>query len=653
MEILKLEVNNFLTIGNATLELNDKGLVLIKGVNDDDPSALSNGSGKSSIADSLCWGLFGETARGSSGDSVVNRKAKANTSVKIVLQDGETIYEITRYRKDKTHKNSTFVHSWTKADYASGAIMGLPMHKGTERETQAVIHDVLGCTIDVFAASIYAGQEVMPDLPKMTDKDLKSLLERASGVERLEKAYTIAKADALAAEKDVATAASLRESVVTRRSYTETNIRETAAKYKLFEDTRPDRAAKINAAIVDHEKNIEIQESKITTGPDLVKLQAAYDSLGVKIGEIDTMRGEHRKLTDVYISENGQLATLNAKLNSATVTVRAIERQIENAAEEMKKPCPECGKPHTEAELDEYIEHAKKRLNDAKVAQEAAQTAVTAQLDIVHKAKTKADDYEATIPSSADLVEKQNKIKAAIDAVQSNIKLRDKWREDVVQFKIQQANIMSEPNPFKESIVELKKHLDADIESVKKAEAAYLEKEQIHLTKVKIAEVFSPAGVRAHILDTITPFLNDRTADYLSALSDGSISALWSTLSETKSGELREKFTIEVTNDKGADDFTGLSGGEKRKVRLATMLALQDLVSSRAVKPINLWIGDEIDHALDTAALERLMAIVERKARERGTVLVISHNDLSDWIDQQVTVTKKDGQSTVEGVLCP
>ena len=112
-------------------------------------------------------------------------------------------------------------------------------------------------------------------------------------------------------------------------------------------------------------------------------------------------------------------------------------------------------------------------------------------------------------------------------------------------------------------------------------------------------------------------------------------------------GELREKFSIEVTNDKGAKTFRGLSGGEKRKVRLATALALQDLVATRAVKPIDLFIGDEIDDALDPAGLERLTTILEEKAKDRGTVMVISHNDLQDSISNIIQVEKKPGGGTI------
>ena len=75
-------------------------------------------------------------------------------------------------------------------------------------------------------------------------------------------------------------------------------------------------------------------------------------------------------------------------------------------------------------------------------------------------------------------------------------------------------------------------------------------------------------------------------------------------------------------------------------------------MASRATQPIDIWFGDEVDDALDGSGLERLMTILERKARERGTVIVISHNSLGDWIDNVTTVTKADGVSTVEGALC-
>jgi DNA repair exonuclease SbcCD ATPase subunit len=80
-------------------------------------------------------------------------------------------------------------------------------------------------------------------------------------------------------------------------------------------------------------------------------------------------------------------------------------------------------------------------------------------------------------------------------------------------------------------------------------------------------------------------------------------------------------------------------------------MALQDLVASRASKPINLFIADEIDDALDVSGLERLMGILEEKGRERGTLVLISHNDIGDWVRNVSKVTKSGYYSEISGYL--
>ena len=49
----KLTIQNFLSIRSVTLDLNNRGIVLIKGKNLDNDSIDNNGSGKSSIIEAL------------------------------------------------------------------------------------------------------------------------------------------------------------------------------------------------------------------------------------------------------------------------------------------------------------------------------------------------------------------------------------------------------------------------------------------------------------------------------------------------------------------------------------------------------------------------------------------------------------------------
>ncbi len=207
--------------------------------------------------------------------------------------------------------------------------------------------------------------------------------------------------------------------------------------------------------------------------------------------------------------------------------------------------------------------------------------------------------------------------------------------------------ITKEINPF---LAVIKRHEESPAANksnygVLKTELKNIQEQALLLDKAR--RVYSPAGVRSHILTSVTPFLNAQTAEYLNTLSDGNIVAEWSTMESTKKGEWRDKFNISVRKIGASKTFQTLSGGEKRKVRIACSPALQDLVASRASKNIELFIGDEIDDALDTAGLERLMGILEAKARERGTVMIISHKEMKSWFRETITVEVKEGRSYV------
>ncbi|HIO42762.1 MAG TPA: hypothetical protein EYN33_01965, partial [Gammaproteobacteria bacterium] len=84
MRIKKIKITNFYSIESMELDLNKyKGVTLIEGYNKD--VGGSNGSGKSSILEAVCWGLTGKTIRKSTEAALVNNKNKRNCSVEIVL----------------------------------------------------------------------------------------------------------------------------------------------------------------------------------------------------------------------------------------------------------------------------------------------------------------------------------------------------------------------------------------------------------------------------------------------------------------------------------------------------------------------------------------------------------------------------------------
>lgn len=642
MKFTKISIRNFLTLGEAEARLDDRGLVLIQGDNRDDTSQNSNGAGKSSLADAVSWALFGVTARGESGNDVINTKVKrGGATVTLEINDDGTYYKIERTRLKG--KGTLEVHRKDKGKWVA-------LTKGTMKLTQDMLDRLIGCSADVFCNAIYAGQEKTPDLPGMTDKMLKVLIEEAAGINKLERAYKVARDRMNNVAKDIDNKRVALDGAHRMVLSRQNTIDRLVVAQSEWEAT--------------HKEDIQLSAKNIKALKEAAeKAQAHFESLDKGRAKIESELTEINERLGSIAKFNRALTDANKVVSQVETRQKLKEREIEQTSRAIRsekaeyeavdkiagQPCDSCGKPYTKDDIEPRKARIKSSLESG-----------------VADLKRLRDEQKAIDAELSDALSAQKKAQRAIPDTSKEIKRRDELADSLIAIKNAQRDAHSAATRVRDEMVRLKK-LKAEVNPNDKLLAherkvlAEFKKERQEIedqvvaletdleVKREAARVFGPAGVRAHILDTVTPFLNDRTNHYLSHLTDGNISAVWSTIDTTAKGEIREKFAIAVQSKVGALTFRGLSGGEKRKVRLACAMALQDLVSSRATKPIELFIADEIDHALDDSGLERLMGILEDKASDRGTVLVISHNSLSDWIRNQVTVVKEGGQSRLEG----
>lgn len=671
MKFPHVKVENFLGIGEAEFCLDERGLILVQGINEDDPSADSNGSGKSSMIDAIFWCLYGATARDVSGDEVVNRVTGKNCIVTTTVIDGDNEAVITRWRKAK---------GFHKPSGVSIVVNGVDKTGGTDALTQAIINDFIGASQEVFSASVYAGQEVMPDIPSMSDRQLKTLIEEAAGITTIEQAYEVARARASEAKRIEAEANRAYQNQSDRVAFDlEANVTDMTQKTKdweVYKNIKTDAAKKAVAEKVEEAKRYAADIKKI----DVAKLEAEIKQLE---GDAEVVRQQIAAIDNKIASvgkENDRRLELQRDQSEATAALNQAKRDLqrtiadynrlksdaENVNAKVGKPCGECGKPITEEDLAATVEAIKEKMKPLK-KQATTEKANVEKLEAACTAKAKElEDYVANMTDTSAEVERKRALQSKLGGYEGQIRKRQETVGSVSAMrarlealkdaahaeKRRMDDLAKQENPYTDLLKKAREKLDEGHKLRAELEEQYQAASRRAYLTAAAAEVFGPKGVRAHILDTVTPFLNDRTSHYLSALSDGSLEAVWSTLTESKAGELKEKFSIGTTKY-GSGSFKSLSGGEKRKVRLSTMLALQDLVASRASKPIELWVGDEIDNALDTAGLERLMTLLEMKAREKGTVLIVSHHDLADWCRDIVTVTMKGKIATVEGPICP
>lgn len=647
MDFVSLQLQNFGPIEDTFLNLSAKGLVNIEGQNLDDPSANSNGSGKSTIADGLSWVAYGETARGVSGDEVIRDSVGKDCYGALTVLDGDDRYLIERWRKKKGFKGKLSGLALSRAT-ADGELIDLS--DGTDKMTQAKIETVLGCSHDVFTKAIYSGQEALPDLPKMTDKQIKELVEEAAGIEILADAYVIAR-------DHLRTRTNEQSAVLSSMQAAETKVADLRAEVERLTASSAswDEGQKVKIATKQTELDGVAASARTlaaeVSATNVAPLEAEVETLRAKVSAVEGERLKERELSDAATAAARKATQSKTAFDNQMTAVRRAKNAFDGVEAKVGTPCDECGKPHTADDVADVKKLAAAKL---RTETEAAQT-LRAQAQIDAEAEKSAVEavsaFQATMTDLTATTRRLEELRVAINVagmVRSNF---ENERAKIVRVRGERTALEAETNPFADMIAGAEARVETAMEAVRVASAELKVAEK----NLKVAEcavrVFGPAGVRAFVLDTVTPYLNERTSHYLGTLSDGRIEAVWTTLTKGASGDLKEKFSIEVEKTGGGRSFRALSGGEKRKVRLACALALQDLVASRATKPISLWIGDEIDDALDEAGLERLMIVLEEKAREKGTVLVISHNSLRDWIRETVTVTMEDGRSTVSGSL--
>lgn len=155
------------------------------------------------------------------------------------------------------------------------------------------------------------------------------------------------------------------------------------------------------------------------------------------------------------------------------------------------------------------------------------------------------------------------------------------------------------------------------------------------------------AKLKSYIMDAITPMLNERANHYSGFLTGGSVTIEISTLTKLKSGEMRDKFSINIYSPSGAD-YELCSGGEKKRIDICILLSLQDLVRARAKTPIDLVIMDECCENMDEVGIERLLDLLHNISNEHGSCLYVTHSDeMKTRFPNVVTVVKENGISQV------
>lgn len=605
MKLCKLEIRNFGQVLDATLYLADKGLVSIEGVNQDATGSDSNGAGKSTIINAIIWCNYGEAGKTVKADSVINSKVKKNCMVSSTWVDGDETYKITRYRKDTTWKNAVRIETLQSGKW-------LDVTKAGAREVQLQIDGILGQDYLTFQASCFAQQDEALDIPKLTDKGLKELLEKVLPFENLQEQHAEANKTLQKHNSEI------------KKIIEQINLKTYQVKMHKEAGIKAVKAFKTYAGLVEEKnKNIDytINSKKLAVkslsskvlGKDKDKLVLAIKTKKAKVDSFGDCN--LAKAQAVYLMHKYAYEERKTIYDSADTRCHVCKQETESQEDYRSRLKPDLDR------LEMDMVEAKKTLD---------------------KIEDKVSLREAIFSELEDLNEELKELEESTYRIAS-------LEREIRLLEGQKLSVGT--NPHQAHLNDCRAGYSAAIKDKADLQAKLdvLKEELVILEAVEFT--FSPKGVRYHMLESIAPTLTENTNKYLKVLTDGAIVANWSTVVKTGTKDYKEKFKIDCSMKGMETEYGALSGGEKRKLRLACFFGLQDLIASRATKNISIWCGDEIDHALDGAGIERLMSLLDAKTKTKSTILVISHNELRDWIPNVAVVTRKNDVSVITGYL--
>lgn len=195
---------------------------------------------------------------------------------------------------------------------------------------------------------------------------------------------------------------------------------------------------------------------------------------------------------------------------------------------------------------------------------------------------------------------------------------------------VQQHN--SRVETIKQQMVEIHEELEEHSHQLN------LMNERMSILQV-LAKTFSTTGLVAYKIECLVKDLEAITNNYLVDLSDGRFQIGFKVNSS-------DKLNVIIT-DNGRDiDISALSGGERARVNVATLLAIRKLMQTLSSSRINLLILDETVETLDTEGKDKLVEVL--LAEEHLNTYLISHGFTHPLLEK-VNVIKRNNVSRIEG----
>ena len=610
MKIVSIEISNIFSIESATIDFSGSGLTLINGYNHDDD--CSNGCGKSSLANSACFGLYGKLPKNVNVSDILRRGAKSGYII-ITFIKNDITYSIKRCRPNKT------------VYYKEGVEITI---------SQEAFEQIIGLTYDQYIKSVFSGQSFDDKFINLNDTDKKEFILKLLNFtdinkykENIDLKIKIYKKEIEEGEKEIqikkGNLSFYKESLLNKKEVEE-NLIKIKDQYSKLKETYD---------------NIVIQDKPDTSEIDKIELDAKN-----KLKEINDKKHDcflyKQKINEYEINNknlNNEIIQLNQELKSPSWKKGSIE-----------VTCPGCNN-HFELNKNGVIikEDPGYTINIQTKIKEKQEN-IKNFCELIEKTTKEMSEFELSMREKEDkLYQLLDIIKEKRNSLVSEYNKIDKQKQTLLgDLRVLETKY----NNFKEQL----SGFNSIENTIKETELIIKEKERYVKSKegnlniyINLSNILSPTGVPAYIIDNTIDLFNSYVKKYLDQLWENTEYKLI-TYKENSKKEIVAKLDNFFTINGQQVPIGTLSGGQKRLLMLSIDLAIINMLENMVGDSFSPIFMDEAFDGLDSSNKQKVVPILEKMAENKEIVVIDHATEAKELFKREIYINYRNGVSYLE-----
>lgn len=646
IKFTSIELSGFRSIDQAKISLDNQGIVIVKGINEYEDNATSNGSGKSSIFEGIIYALFEETSSGEK--DVENRILRNGFTIKLEFIIDNITYTV--YREGKKGKTSVILYK-----------DNVDISARTKSETNKLILSILGISKSIFLDTIFLSQNAVTNLASLQPTARRERLEVLTNTD-----YTITL---------------FKDKVKEQQSLYEdqcNNLQNSLNKLQGNKEGLQQQLIEVNYKI--EEINKQIAQRDLLGNIDSINNEIEVTNKNIEIQKDDLKNKEEeieviqKEITDFIQTGNADnqlkieqcekinnlkkdLDNNNNSINLNNYQIEQSNNNIDKEKREIEKiknsdTCPTCGRKYeniNEEHINNIIKEHEDLINlelqkqmDYKNSNEGFYNNIKDIESRIFNEQTILNEIDNRIYLfNEELRAKENKRTLRTSekqTINNNINVLNNHLNEL-QFKKDQ--ILSFKVGNKEEFEKMQIDIQSKILDIEK------EVNEINLNYNKTLDLVNTAK---HMIQLITKefrtYLLQNSLKYLNKTLENYSKQLFSNDGDViKIEENDTKLDITLGNA----SYESLSGGERTRVNIALLLAQKSLAQMIGNISCNIIILDEILGYCDGQAETVVIDLITRELDSLESIYMVSHKEIPIGYDKELIIIKdKSGLSKVK-----